>query len=154
MGKKRVLRKKRRVLRKTKEFYEEKKGSYEKEKKSPTTDIGISTTEHYGERGWKIKIIFKRARGEHIFCSDHIHTHIQTHTHTYTHTFMHMYIDVHIYVYMCLCMYTCIHVSYRVATMRRMPYLHRSFPAKEPYNYWLFCCLTPYHDVRVCVWEC
>ena len=29
--------------------------------------------------------------------------------------------------------------GYRVAKTHRMPYLHRSFSAKEPYNYWLFC---------------
>jgi len=28
---------------------------------------------------------------------------------------------------------------YRVAWSHRMPYNHRSFPAKEPYNQWLFC---------------
>jgi len=39
-----------------------------------------------------------------------------------------MYIDV----YMCKCIY-------RVAKTHRMPYLHRSFSAKEPYNLWLFC---------------
>jgi len=27
---------------------------------------------------------------------------------------------------------------YRVAKRHRMPYLSRSFSAKEPYNYWLF----------------
>ena len=29
--------------------------------------------------------------------------------------------------------------SYRVAWSHRMPYLQRSFFAKEPYNWWLFC---------------
>ena len=28
---------------------------------------------------------------------------------------------------------------YRVAKSRRMPYLYRSFSAKEPYNQWLIC---------------
>jgi len=28
--------------------------------------------------------------------------------------------------------------QYRVATTHRMPYLYRSFSAKEPYNQWLF----------------
>jgi len=28
---------------------------------------------------------------------------------------------------------------YRVAKTHRMPYLYRSFSAKEPYNLWLFC---------------
>jgi len=27
---------------------------------------------------------------------------------------------------------------YKMANMHRMPYLYRSFPAKEPYNSWLF----------------
>jgi len=30
-------------------------------------------------------------------------------------------------------------VQYRVAWSHRMPYLHRSFPTKEPYHSWLFC---------------
>ena len=29
--------------------------------------------------------------------------------------------------------------SYWVAKIHRMPYLHRSFSAKEPYNLWLLC---------------
>jgi len=29
--------------------------------------------------------------------------------------------------------------TYLVATMHRMPYLHRAFSAKEPYSSWLFC---------------
>jgi len=33
--------------------------------------------------------------------------------------------------------------SYRVAKTHRMPYLYRSFSAKEPYNYWLFCGTWP-----------
>ena len=28
---------------------------------------------------------------------------------------------------------------YRAAKTHRMPYLYRSFSAKEPYNLWLFC---------------
>jgi len=28
---------------------------------------------------------------------------------------------------------------YRAVKSDRMPYLHRSFSAKEPYNWWLFC---------------
>ena len=59
----------------------------------------------------------------------------------------------HIYVYlgepkrMCrqvTCMNTYIHTftskrGYRAAKIRKMPYLYRSFSAKEPYNWWLFC---------------
>ena len=56
-----------------------------------------------------------------------------------THKCKHMYwtVDTHI----------CVHVyvfhvkppSYRVAKTHKMPYLYRSFSAKEPYNDWLYC---------------
>ena len=32
---------------------------------------------------------------------------------------------------------------YRVTRMHRVPYLYRSFSAKEPYNWWLFCGRKP-----------
>ena len=36
---------------------------------------------------------------------------------------------------------------YRVAKTHRMPYLYRSFSAKEPYNQWLFCEKRPEKDI-------
>ena len=64
-----------------------------------------------------------------------------------------MYIHIYIYIYICVYInvYICIYIKpynprailpmgwYRVAKTHRMPYLSRSFSAKEPYNQWLFC---------------
>ena len=37
----------------------------------------------------------------------------------------------------------CTTIDYRVANTHRMPYLYRSFSAKERYNQWLFCGKQP-----------
>ena len=69
------------------------------------------------------------------------HTHARTHTHTHTHThppflsYTHtsVFVTNNMFVVACMsiAMYTYV---YRVAKMRSMPYLYRSFSAKEPYN--------------------
>jgi len=35
------------------------------------------------------------------------------------------------------------YMGYRVVKTRRMPYLHKNFLSKEPYNEWLFCGKRP-----------
>ena len=55
------------------------------------------------------------------------------------HIYMRMFAYISIYVYMCI-IYVSIYVYiYRVAKTHRIPYLYRSFSAKETYIEWLFC---------------
>jgi len=73
-----------------------------------------------------------------------MHTYIHTITHSNIRTYMHEYIYTCIHTYMNTYIHTHIHADddgtqvhsaqYRMAKTHRMPYLHRSFSAKEPYD--------------------
>ena len=55
----------------------------------------------------------------------------------YTYIYLYIYIYIHIYlsIYISTVEYIyCQKVGYRVAKTHWMPYLYRSFPAKEPYD--------------------
>ena len=61
------------------------------------------------------------------------------------HTFCTQYINVCIYVRL-----QCTHIWHRVAKTHRVPYLYRSFSAKEIYDCWLFCGKWP--AIRGILW--
>jgi len=82
-----------------------------------------------------------------VYTNTHTHTHTCDTQHTqdacqceYIHTrFFCKHSFVCVYMCVCVCVYTYVCQAYlmarhRVAKIHRMPYLYRSFPAKEPYN--------------------
>jgi len=74
----------------------------------------------------------------HTYTYAHIHTHTHTYTYIHIHVHTHAYTYMHIHIHTARWFHTCIthfHYThwYRVAKTHRIPYLYRSFSAKEPY---------------------
>ena len=65
----------------------------------------------------------------------------------YIHIYIHLYIHMYIYIYTHTFKHTLVHTqrcrkhtgTYRMAKIHRMPYLCKSFSAKEPCDQGLFC---------------